>query len=245
MNNNRIALVTGANKGLGKETARQLAHGGATVLLGSRDAERGAAAARDLRAEGLAVTPVQLDVTDAASVEAIATLLRREYGRLDVLVNNAGTIVEQPALNTTGAAMRQTFEVNVFGVVTVIHTLLPLLRASDAPRIVNVASTTASLALTSDGALFGGDTDTRLAYACSKTALNMLTVQYAQAFRRDASFSPIKINSATPGYVATDLNNHSGPRTVAQGARIVVELATLPNDGPSGGFFNDKGRVPW
>jgi len=162
-----------------------------------------------------------------------------------VLINKAGTIVDQLALSATAAAMRQTFEVNVFGVVTVIHALLPLLRASDAPRIVNVASTTASLTLTSDGALFGGDTDTRPAYACSKTALNMLTVQYAQAFRRDASLSPIKINAATPGYIATDLNNHSGPRTVARGARIVVELATLPNDGPSGGFFNDTGRVPW
>src|SRR3954470_9590067 len=145
-----VALVTGANKGLGKETARQLLERGMTVVMGSRDPERGIAAARGLCTDGASV-PVRLDVTDSASVEAVADRLRREHGRLDVLVNNAGTVVDQLAADTTALEMRHTYEVNVFGVVTVIHAMLPLLRASAAPRIVNVSSTTASLGLTSGG----------------------------------------------------------------------------------------------
>ncbi|WP_207755396.1 SDR family NAD(P)-dependent oxidoreductase [Nonomuraea cypriaca] len=171
--------------------------------------------------------------------------LRREHGRLDVLVNNAGTVVDRLAADTTAVEMRHTFEVNVFGVVTVIHAMLPLLRASLAPRIVNVSSTTASLGLTSGGADFGGDAERRIAYSSSKTALNMLTVQYAHAFAKDPGLSHIKINSATPGYTATDLTGHRGTRTVEEGARVIVDLATLDSAGPTGGFFNDQGRVPW
>jgi NAD(P)-dependent dehydrogenase (short-subunit alcohol dehydrogenase family) len=239
-----VALVTGANRGLGRETARQLVASGMTVVMGSRDPERGAAAARELGVDG-AVVPVRLDVTDSASVEAVADRLRREYGRLDVLVNNAGTVVDRLATETTAVQMRRTFEVNVFGVVTVIHAMLPLLRASAAPRIVNVSSTTASLGLTSGGTDFGGDADRRAAYSSSKAALNMLTVQYARAFAKEPGLSHIKINSATPGYVATDLTGHRGTRTVEQGARVIVDLATLAEDGPTGEFFNDQGRVPW
>jgi NAD(P)-dependent dehydrogenase (short-subunit alcohol dehydrogenase family) len=242
-----VALVTGANKGLGKETARQLLGRGMTVVMGSRDPERGIAAARELceLCAGGAAVPAQLDVTDSASVEVVADRLRREYGRLDVLVNNAGTVVDKRAADTTAVEMRHTFEVNVFGVVTAIHAMLPLLRASAAPRIVNVSSTTASLGLTSSGTDFGGDADRRMAYSSSKTALNMLTVQYAHAFAKDPSLSHIKINSATPGYTATDLTGHRGTRTVEEGARIIVDLATLADPGPTGGFFNDQGRVPW
>jgi NAD(P)-dependent dehydrogenase (short-subunit alcohol dehydrogenase family) len=240
----RVALVTGANKGLGKETARQLVARGMTVVMGSRDPERGAAAARELCSGG-AVVPVRLDVTDSASVDAVADRLRCEYGRLDVLVNNAGTVVDRLAADTTAVEMRRTFEVNVFGVVTVIHAMLPLLRASAAPRIVNVASTTASLGLTSGGTDFGGDADRRVAYSSSKTALNMLTVQYARAFSKEPGLSHIKINSATPGYVATELTAYRGIRTVQEGAQAIVGLATLADDGPTGGFFNDQGRVPW
>jgi NAD(P)-dependent dehydrogenase (short-subunit alcohol dehydrogenase family) len=239
-----VALVTGANKGLGKETARQLVARGMTVVLGSRDPERGIAAARELGVDG-AVLPVRLDVTDPASVDAVADRLRREYGRLDVLVNNAGTVVDQLAVGTTAVEMRCTYEVNVYGVVTVIHAMLPLLRASAAPRIVNVSSTTASLGLTSGGTDFGGDADRRLAYSSSKAALNMLTVQYARAFAKDPDLSHIKVNSVTPGYVATDLTRYRGTRTVEQGAQVIVRLATLPDDGPTGGFFNDQGPVPW
>ncbi|PGH47505.1 SDR family oxidoreductase [Streptomyces sp. Ru87] len=240
-----VALVTGADKGLGRETARQLALRGVTVLLGSRDPGRGAAAARALAAEGAVVTPVRLDVTDADEVRAAADRVRAEHGRLDVLVNNAGAFVGSPAAETTAAEMRVMFEVNVFGVVTVTHAFLPLLRRSAAPRIVNVSSTTGSLTLTSEGADLPGDADRRMAYTCSKAALNMLTVQYAMAFARDPESAHIKINSATPGWTATDINDHRAPRHVSEGARALVELATLPDDGPTGGFFGDEGRVSW
>jgi NAD(P)-dependent dehydrogenase (short-subunit alcohol dehydrogenase family) len=240
-----VALVTGANKGLGKETARQLAQRGATVLLGSRDPDRGAAAAADLLGGGAPVTPVQLDVTDPAGMEAVAERLHDDHGRLDVLVNNAGTAVEGHASGLTAAAMREAFEVNVFGVVTAIHTLLPLLRLSDCPRIVNVSSTTASLTLTSSGTDFGGNADRRAAYTSSKAALNMLTLQYAQAFAQNPELAHIRINSATPGYTATDMTGHQGTRSVAEGARIIVDLATLNDYAHSGGFYNDQGPVPW
>jgi NAD(P)-dependent dehydrogenase (short-subunit alcohol dehydrogenase family) len=244
MGDRPLALVTGANRGLGRETARQLLARGMTVVMGSRDLDRGIAAAGELCADGAAV-PVQLDVTDSASVENVADRLRREHGRLDVLVNNAGRVVDRVAAETTAVEMRHTFEVNVFGVVTVIHAMLPLLRASAAPRVVNVTSTTASLGLTSGGTDFGGDADRRMAYSSSKTALNMLTVQYAHAFAKDPGLSHLKINSATPGYTATDLTGHRGTRTVEEGTRIIVDLATLADAGPTGGFFNDQGRVPW
>jgi len=237
-----VALVTGANKGLGKETARQLLARGLAVLVGSRDPDRGAAAAREL---GDGAVPVRLDVTDPASVTAVAERLRRAYGHLDVLVNNAGTVVDRRAVDTTAAEMRQNYEVNVFGVVTTTHALLPLLRAAPSPRIVNVSSTTASLGLTAGGTDFGGDAGVRMAYSSSKTALNMLTVQYATAFAADPALSHITVNAATPGYTATDLTGHRGTRTVQEGARIIVDLATRPDGGPTGGFFNDQGRVPW
>lgn len=240
-----VALVTGANKGLGKETVRQLAARGATVVLASRDSERGKAAAGELAAAGTKPIPVRLDVTDASSVRDVADWLDAGYGRLDVLVNNAGTVIDQPAERTTAADMRQNYEVNVFGVVTVIQTMLPLLSKSAAPRIVNVSSTTASMSLTSGGTGFGGDADLRMAYSSSKAALNMLTIQYAKAFSTSDALSHIKINSATPGYTATDMTRHRGTRSVAEGARIIVDLATLGDDGPTGGFFNDKGPVPW
>ncbi|TDD68995.1 SDR family NAD(P)-dependent oxidoreductase [Actinomadura darangshiensis] len=241
-----VALVTGANKGLGKETARQLLARGMTVVMGSRDAGRGIEAAGDLGADGAAV-PVRLDVTDPAGVQAVAQRLRRDHGRLDVLVNNAGTVVDRLAAQTTADEMRRTYEVNVFGAVTVIHAMLPLLRAAAAPRIVNVSSTTASLGLTTGGTDFGGDADRRMAYTSSKTALNMLTVQYARAFAQDPGLSHIKINAATPGYTATDLTGHRGTRTVEEGARIIVDLAKAAGAGAgaTGGFFNDQGRVPW
>jgi NAD(P)-dependent dehydrogenase (short-subunit alcohol dehydrogenase family) len=242
---NRLALVTGANKGLGKEAARQLARRGLTVLLGSRSLDRGIDAARDLAAGGVEVTPIQLDVTDPVSVRSAAAEVRRQHGRLDVLVNNAGTFVGAVSAATTATDMRDTFEANVFGVVTVIHAMLPMVRRSAAPRIVNVSSTTASLTLSSNGTDIPGDATRRLAYASSKAALNMLTVQYAKAFGRDPELAHIKINSATPGYTATDMNGHRGSRTVRDGARGIVDLAMLPDDGPTGGFFDDRGPVPW
>jgi NAD(P)-dependent dehydrogenase (short-subunit alcohol dehydrogenase family) len=237
-----IALVTGANKGIGYETARQLGVAGATVLLGARDPERGQAAAAALRADGITAEWVRLDVTDQAAIEAAAKWIEEEYGRLDVLVNNAGIVVEwdeQPD-RLPMAKLRATYEVNVFGVVAVTNAMLPLLRRSAAGRIVNVSSELGSLARTSDPD--SPYSEIRLlAYNSSKTALNALTVQYANALRD----TPIKVNATNPGYCATDMNGHSGHRTAAAGAASGVRLARLPGDGPSGGFFEDGGLIPW
>ena len=244
-----LVLVTGANKGLGKETARQLACRGMTVLLGSRDLDRGRRAAGELTdstgADGGAVLPIQLDVTDPDSVKAAVEQVHAAHGRLDALVNNAGIFAGARAADTTVTQLRDLFEVNVFGVVTVTHAFLPLLAKSAAPRIVNVSSTTASLTLTADGADIPGDASTRLAYASAKAALNMLTVQYAKAFRAEPELAHILVNSAVPGWTATDINNHRGIRPVHDGARIIADLAALPADGPTGGCFDDQGPVPW
>jgi Dehydrogenases with different specificities (related to short-chain alcohol dehydrogenases) len=242
MNDAKIALVTGGNKGIGYEIARQLGTTGATVLLGARDAGRGEAAAAALRAEGLTVRPVRLDVTDEATIEAAATWIEREYGRLDVLVNNAGTVQEwgMDPTKLPIPLLRSTYETNVFGVVAVTNAMLPLLRRAPAARIVNMSSSLGSLARSSDP-----NSDQHgvplLAYNSSKAAVNRITVQYAAALRD----TPIKVNAACPGFCATDMNGHRGHRTPAQGAAIAVRLATLPPDGPTGGFFEDDGPVPW
>jgi NAD(P)-dependent dehydrogenase (short-subunit alcohol dehydrogenase family) len=240
-----VALVTGGNRGLGRETARQLARRGVTVLLGSRDPDRGRRVAAELAADGAPVTPVRLDVTEPAGVRAVGDRIDREHGRLDVLVNNAGVFAGSPAADATADSVRSMFEVNVLGVVTATSTLLPLLARSGAPRVVNVSSTTASLTLTGRGADLPGDASRRLGYASSKAALNMLTVQYARAFAQEPRLAKVKVNSATPGYTATDMNDFRGDRSVEEGARVVVELALLPDDGPTGGFFDDRGPVPW
>jgi len=244
MNETRLTLVTGGNRGIGKETARQLARFGMTVLLGSRDIERGKAAATELAADGVQVTPIQIDVADQESVEAAATWVRHRHGRLDVLINNAGIVIAVPALEITAAHIRDTFEVNVFGVVTTIRAMLPMLCRSTSARIVNVSSTTGSIALTASGADLPGDAERRLAYTSAKAALNMLTVQYAQAFARQPELAHIRINSVSPGYTATDMNCFQGHRHVSEGARAIVALARQ-DDGPTGRFFDDRGELPW
>ncbi|MEU5780412.1 SDR family oxidoreductase [Micromonospora lupini] len=248
---NMVALITGANKGIGFATARQLGGLGMTVLVGARDAERGRAAQRELRDGGVDAVFVPLDVTDAGSVAAAAKLVEAEYGRLDVLVNNAGIVLADGPRGlpseTTVATLRRLYETNVFGVVTVTNALLPLLRRAPAARIVNVSSEVGSIAVMTDpdGALFEL---TSVPYPSSKAALNMLTAMYAKELRD----SPIKVNAANPGYCATDLNGNSGFRTAEQGAEVSVHLATLPADGPSGllwGFQMDAGGgygvLPW
>ena len=246
-----VALVTGANKGIGRGAAEQLADLGMTVLLGARNVERGEEAATALRAAGGDIHVVRLDVTDPASVHAAATYVDERFGHLDVLINNAGITgsgqvspedAHDQVPSTVDLDMvRTVFETNVFGVITVTNAMLPLLRRSSAPRVVNVASHAASLALTSDPSGPFSALLPSAAYSPSKTALTALTVQYANELRADG----ILVNAVAPGYVATDSNNHSGYLTVAQGAAVLVRLATIGSDGPTAGFFDDAGPVAW
>ncbi|WP_329051913.1 SDR family oxidoreductase [Amycolatopsis sp. NBC_01488] len=235
-----ITLVTGANKGIGREIAGRLAALGHTVVIGARSAELGEKAAAELGTDS-----VVLDVTDPASVAAAASHLEERYGRLDVLVNNAaisrppGTdLSHQSPSSADLGTLRAIFETNFFGVVTVTNTLLPLLRRSAAPRIVNVSSSAASLARNADPAT---ELPVSAGYTPSKTALTALTLQYARELRPDG----ILVNAVCPGYCATDLNGHSGYRTPAQGAVSAVRMATVPADGPTGTFVDDEGPVPW
>jgi NAD(P)-dependent dehydrogenase (short-subunit alcohol dehydrogenase family) len=232
-----IALVTGANKGIGYRIVEQLAARGMTVLLGGRDQKR-----RDAAAVELGVEPVALDVTDPASVAAAAAHVRTAFGRLDVLVNNAGIAGTGavPPSDTTVEAVREVFDTNVYGAIRVTNAMLPLLLRSPAPRIVNVSSMVGSLAVQSDPVGRLSVIPPTVAYPMSKTALNAVTVQYARELA-----GRVLVNAADPGYCATDLNDHRGWRSAAEGAAIAVRLATLDADGPTGGFFNDDGPVPW
>ena len=232
----KVALVTGANKGIGRAIARGLAQRGFVVLLGARDAGRGADAARALRDEG-DVRPLQLDVTDDASVRSAAEAVRRDVRRLDVLVNNAGTNAgsHKPS-EETADDLRLVYETNVFGVVRVTNAFLPLLREAPAARIVNVTSKRGSIG--EDGAWVGQPS---MAYSSSKTALNALTVHYAREF----AGTSIKVNGAAPGHVATAFNNFRGSRTPEQGAAIALRLAQLDADGPTGAVFDDDGQLAW
>ncbi|RFU39542.1 SDR family oxidoreductase [Actinomadura logoneensis] len=234
----RISLITGANKGIGFETARRI---GGTVLVGARDEERGRAAERALRDEGVEARFVRIDVTDETSVRSAAAWIDGEYGRLDALVNNAGVSLTRAAPSDTSAELlRRTYEPNVFGVVTVTNAMLPLLRRSPAGRVVNVSSELGSLALNTDPASPFREVNL-LAYNSSKAAVNMITVCYA----KELADTGIKVNAVNPGYCATDMNGHQGVRTAAQGAAPAVWAATLGEDGPTGAFFSDDGPHPW
>ena len=241
MSENTIALVTGANKGIGYEIAAGLGALGWTVAVGARDEQRREAAVEKLRAGGADVFGVPLDVTDDASVAAAAALLEERVGRLDVLVNNAGVTGSAPQEPTKvdPAAVRIAVETNVIGVIRVTNALLPLLRRSASPRIVNMSSSVGSLTRQTDPESQTGPLSA--AYSPSKSMLNAVTVQYA----KELEGTGILINAACPGYTATDLNAFQGVRTPEQGAAIVIRLATLPDDGPTGGFFEDAGVVPW
>jgi NAD(P)-dependent dehydrogenase (short-subunit alcohol dehydrogenase family) len=227
-------LITGANKGLGFETARRLIDLGHTVYVGARDAEAGAAAAAKLGAKF-----VQIDVTDDASVAAAAASILEEAGHLDVLVNNAGVSGPQTdSVEVTADIMRAVYDVNVFGIVRVTHAMLPLLQKSQSPVIVNVSSGLGSFNRVGDPAHIESSFAT-VAYGSSKAAATMVTVQYAKAF------PDLRINAADPGYTATDLNGHSGPQTVTEGTDAIVHLATIGADGPTGTFVERSGVMPW
>jgi NAD(P)-dependent dehydrogenase (short-subunit alcohol dehydrogenase family) len=252
MHDGEVALVTGANKGIGREIARRLAAEGMTVYAGARDEERGHAAVRDLPGD---VRFVRLDVTEQESVDAAAERIRQEAGRLDVLVNNAGVATEWGVdpVDVSADLLRRAYEVNVFGVVTMTRAAIPLLRRSAAGRVVNLSSPLGSLTLMTDPASPVSQVGL-LAYNSSKAALNALTVMYANALQPDG----ITVNAANPGLVATDLNGFSAGaavdgaavRTPERGAEVPARLALLGPDGPTGRFIGDDehttdGIVPW
>ena len=237
-----IALVTGANKGIGREISRQLASQGILVLMGARDHERGEKAAAELRTLGLPVEFIQIDVTSQADVDRAVAEVERMHGRLDILVNNAGVAVDWfPGSELTVEALRETFETNVFGVFRVTKAFLPLLQKSKHGRVVNMSSGLGSMTRHSNPTSGLTLRNMLLAYSASKAALNMMTVQFANELRG----AEIKVNSACPGFTATDMNQHQGKRTVEQGAATPVRLALLPDDGPTGGVFSDAGAEPW
>jgi NAD(P)-dependent dehydrogenase (short-subunit alcohol dehydrogenase family) len=247
----KVALITGANKGIGRGAAEQLAALGTTVLLGARDPLRGEEAAAALRSAGGDAHAIVLDVTDPVTIEEAAKRIEERFGQLDVLINNAGItgsgqVSPQDAHDQVPSTVdpqmvRAVFETNVFGVIAVTNAMLPLLRRSPAPRIVNVSSHAASLTLMSDpNGPFAGLLPSA-AYNPSKSALAALTVNYANELRKDGFL----VNAACPGYVDTDSNNHTRFLTVAQGAAVLVRLATLGADGPTAGMFSEDGPVPW
>jgi NAD(P)-dependent dehydrogenase (short-subunit alcohol dehydrogenase family) len=232
----RVALVTGANKGIGKAIAAGLLQEGCVVYLGSRDLGRGEEAAADLAAVG-DVRALRLDVGSDEDVAAAARRLEADFGRLDILVNNAGVnLGRREPSEETADTLRAVYETNVFAVVRVTNALLPLLRLSPAGRIVNVTSKRGSIG--EEGAWVGRPS---MSYSSSKTALNALTAHYA----RELAATPIKVNGAAPGHVATDFNDFSGVRTPAEGAAVAVRLAGLPDDGPSGEVYEDDARLAW
>jgi NAD(P)-dependent dehydrogenase (short-subunit alcohol dehydrogenase family) len=238
----KIALVTGANKGIGKEIARQLAAKGAFVLLGARDRKRGEQAEVELQAQGLPVQCIALDVTDQRSVDQAAAQVAQKYGKLDILVNNAGIALDWVAPSELDPeVLKETYETNVFGTFRVTKAMLPLLKKSKAGRIVNMSSALGSMTLAAASAGPFQGANHLMAYCSSKSALNALTL----ALAKDLKSKGIKVNAANPGYVATDMNDNKGVKTVEQGAATPVRLALLPDDGPTGGCFSDEGVVPW
>ncbi len=233
---NKVALITGANKGIGLEIARQLGRQGITVVLGSRDPERGQAAADALKGEGIDARTVKLEVTDAADREAARAFLQSEFGRLDILVNNAGVMLESEGI--TPQTLARTYDANVIAPYFLAEVLLPLLKAAPAGRIVHQSSVLGSLATNASGQI--PNEYLLPAYNSSKAALNMLGVIQA-ANLKDTG---VKVNIAHPGSVKTDMNP-GGDLTVEEGAKTAVTLATLPDDGPTGGFFHLGEPLPW
>jgi NAD(P)-dependent dehydrogenase (short-subunit alcohol dehydrogenase family) len=231
----RLAVVTGANKGIGYEICRQLARKGLKVVLTSRDAEKGAQARKKLEQEGFDVLHHQLDVTDQSSIAAIARHIESEYGRVDVLVNNAGVLIDSrltSVLKEKEETFRTTLETNFYGALRMCQALVPLMLKNHYGRVVNLSSGLGQLDDMGDGTP---------AYRVSKTALNALTRMVAKAVEGDN----ILVNSMCPGWVRTDMGGSQASRSVEQGAETAVWLGMLPHGGPSGGFFRDKKPIPW
>lgn len=239
----KIALVTGATRGLGFETVRQLARNGVFVLLGARDVATGQERAEALRAEGLAVEAIEIDLNRPETIDAAVSTIDQQFGRLDILINNAGILLldtdDFPSVAPT-QTLRETYEVNFIGAVLVTQKLLPLIRKAASGRIVNLSSSVGSLWWNGDPANPSPDIKW-LGYAASKAALNMLTVQLAFELRD----TPIKVNSVCPGYVMTDLNRGGGYVTIEDGVRASLKYALLDDAGPTGQFFNTNGLINW
>jgi NAD(P)-dependent dehydrogenase (short-subunit alcohol dehydrogenase family) len=240
----KVALITGANKGIGLETARQLGKLGVTVLVGSRELGRGEQAAEVLRGVGVDARAIQLDVTSEADRAAAAKYIEREFGRLDILINNAAVNLDQGAGYETSTTpvktIRETFETNFFAVVDLTQKLLPLIRKSDAGRIVNVSSAQGSLKLLAakDSTIYATKT---FSYDASKTALNSFTLHLAHELRG----TKIKVNSVHPGWVKTDMGGQQAPLKLVDGAKTSVRLAMLGADGPTGEYFHMDLALPW
>ncbi len=243
MSSKQIALVTGANKGLGFETSRQLAQKGIKVLMSARNESKGKTAAKRLQNEGLDVKFILLDVTNSEHIKRVKKYIEKHFGKLDILVNNAGMVSpEEPLVSNSveiisSKALRQTFDVNFFGAVELTHALLSLIKKSNAGRIVNVSSILGSLAYQSEES----NDYKPFAYDASKTALNQFTIHLAAALKN----TPIKVNSAHPGWVKTDMGGPDAPMDVTEGAKTAVRLATLGPKGPTGKFFHFDEEMPW
>jgi len=243
MNNKKIALVTGANKGIGLETARQLAQQNITVLLGSRDLAKGEAAARELGKAGLDVRALEIDVNESASIDKAVAQVERDFGRLDILINNAGVLVDDYGKKVSEQSLdtwRATFETNVFGLVATTQAFLPLLRKSDAGRIVNVSSILGSITYhaTPGSPVYDFKVP---AYNVSKAAVNAYTVQLAYELKD----SKIKVNAAHPGWVKTNLGGDGATMEIPDGAKTSVALATIGAEGPNGAYLHMGESIPW
>jgi NAD(P)-dependent dehydrogenase (short-subunit alcohol dehydrogenase family) len=243
-NEKKIALITGANKGLGFEMARQLAKTGTTVVVGARDSQKGEAAAEKLRGEGYDAQFLKLDVNKNEDHAAAAEWLQKKFGRLDILINNAGISAEElgsgTTSKTTADVLHRTFETNFFAPVALTQTLLPLLQKSEAGRIVNMSSILGSQTLHADpkSPIYGFKA---LAYDASKAALNSFTIHLAYELKD----TKIKVNSAHPGWVKTDMGTDAAPMEIPEGGKTGVALASLGEDGPTGGFFHLGETLPW
>jgi NAD(P)-dependent dehydrogenase (short-subunit alcohol dehydrogenase family) len=239
----KVALVTGANKGIGFEVARQLGELGVHVLIGARDEVRGRAAVEQLTAQNIFATYLPLDVTDDISIKEAAAQISNEFGKLDILINNAGisggNISLRPS-QTDINVVRQVYETNVFGVASVTIAMVPLLKLADQARVVNVSSSLGSLSLALDpNDMFYGISS--LQYQSSKAALNAITIEFAKELESEG----IKVNAACPGFVDTDFNGHRGTKSAKQAATIIVKLSTLGENGPTASFQDENGKLPW
>ena len=242
--NKKIALVTGATRGIGLETTRQLAQSGVHVLLGGRDRAKASAAAEKLRKEGLDVEPVAIDVADNASIATAAAEIEAKYGRLDILVNNAGVMIDDMSKAPSQqplATWRKTFDTNVFGLIAVTQAFLPLLHKSAAGRIVNVSSLLGSITNHADPSSPIYDYKAPVSYNVSKSTVNAWTVQLAHELRNTS----IKVNTIHPGHVKTDMGGDTAPMEIVDGAKSSVELALIGANGPNGSFSHMGQALPW